>query len=77
MIGQGAPSILGIDENREAQQAIAAAFNERGVFYRFVSDRRQIAAGITQLKPELLVLFAVLTSTPETYQAIAAFCGLR
>jgi cytochrome c oxidase subunit 3 len=24
-----------------------------------------------------LVLFAVLTSTPETYQAIAAFCGLR
>lgn len=62
MIGQGAPSILGIDENREAQQAIAAAFNERGVFYRFVSDRRQIAAGITQLKPELLVLFAELSS---------------
>ncbi|MCO6057814.1 cytochrome c oxidase subunit 3 [Pseudomonas sp. MOB-449] len=24
-----------------------------------------------------LVLFALLTSTPETYQAIAAFCGLR
>lgn len=24
-----------------------------------------------------LVLFAVLTSSPETYQAIAAFCGLR
>ncbi|BAN48397.1 cytochrome c oxidase subunit 3 [Metapseudomonas resinovorans] len=24
-----------------------------------------------------LLLFAVLTSTPETYQAIAAFCGLR
>lgn len=24
-----------------------------------------------------LVLFAVLTSTPETYRAIAAFCGLR
>ncbi|WDG80902.1 cytochrome c oxidase subunit 3 [Pseudomonas chlororaphis] len=24
-----------------------------------------------------IVLFALLTSTPETYQAIAAFCGLR
>lgn len=62
MIGSGSPSILGIDENKEAQQAIAAAFNERGVVYRFVADRRQLAAGITQLKPEVLVLFAELSS---------------
>jgi cytochrome c oxidase subunit 3 len=24
-----------------------------------------------------LLLFALLTSTPQTYEAIAAFCGLR
>lgn len=62
MSASGAPTILGIDENRDAQQTIAATFNQQGTFYRYVSDRRQIAAGITQLKPELLVLFAELSS---------------
>lgn len=62
MSASSGPTILGIDENRDAQQAIATAFNARSIFYRFVSDRRQVAAGLTQLKPSLLVLHAELSS---------------
>jgi CheY-like chemotaxis protein len=62
MSASSGPTILGIDENRDAQQTIAAGFNARGLFYRFVSDRRQIATGLTQLKPNLLVLHAELAS---------------
>jgi len=57
-----APIILGIDEDRGAQTAIAQAFNEQGIFYRFVTDRRKVTGGIKQLKPHLLVVFGELES---------------
>lgn len=57
-----APIVLGIDEDRGAQTAIAQAFNEQGLFYRFVTDRRKVTGGIKQLKPHLLVVFGELES---------------
>lgn len=57
-----APIILGIDEDRGAQTAIAQAFNEQGIFYRFVTDRRKVTGGIQQLKPHLLLVFGELES---------------
>ena len=56
------PIILGIDEDRVAQGAIAQAFNEQGIFYRFVTDRRKVAGGIKQLRPHLLLVFGDLES---------------
>lgn len=56
------PIILGIDEDRTAQTAIARAFNEQGLFYRFVTDRRKVIGGIKQLRPHLLVVFGELES---------------
>jgi CheY-like chemotaxis protein len=56
------PVVLGIDEDRAAQTAIAQAFNEQGVFYRFVTDRRKVAGGIKQLKPHLILVFGELES---------------
>jgi CheY-like chemotaxis protein len=57
-----APIILGIDEDRNAQTPIAQAFNEQGIFYRFVTDRRKVTGGIKQLKPHLLLVFGELES---------------
>lgn len=57
-----APIVLGIDEDRGAQAAIAQAFNEQGIVYRFVTDRRKVTGGIKQLKPHLLVVFGDLES---------------
>ncbi len=57
-----APIVLGIDEDRGAQTAIAQAFNEQGIFYRFVTDRRKVTGGIKQLKPHLLVVYGELES---------------
>lgn len=57
-----APIILGIDEDRAAQGPIAQAFNEQGIIYRFVTDRRKVAGGLKQLKPDLLLVFGELES---------------
>ncbi|MBL9036939.1 MAG: response regulator [Archangium sp.] len=56
------PVILGIDEDRPAQGGIAQAFNQQGVFYRFVTDRRKVGGGIRQLKPDLLIVFGDMAS---------------
>ncbi len=56
------PVVLGIDEDRGQQATVAQAFNEQGVFYRFITDRRKLAGGIKQLKPQLLVVFGELES---------------
>lgn len=56
------PVILGVDENRDAQKAIADAFNAQGVFYRFVTDRKKVIGGIKQLQPHLILLFGELES---------------
>ncbi|MEW5743785.1 MAG: hypothetical protein AB1938_33040, partial [Myxococcota bacterium] len=62
MTQPGKPVILGIDEDRSAQGAIARAFNEAGVFYRFITDRKKLAGGLQQLKPDLLLVFGELSS---------------
>ncbi len=56
------PIVLGIDEDRSAQSTIAQAFNEQGIFYRFVTDRRKVIGGVKQLKPHLLIVFGELES---------------
>jgi DNA-binding response OmpR family regulator len=56
------PVVLGLDEDRAAQVGIAQTFNQAGVFYRFITDRRKLAGGLAQLKPDLLVLYGELGS---------------
>lgn len=56
------PVILGIDEDRAAQGLVAQTFNAHGLFYRFITDRRKVAGGVKQLKPDLLVVFGELAS---------------
>lgn len=56
------PIILGVDEDRSAQAVIAQAFNDQGVFYRFVTDRRKVIGGVQQLSPHLLLVFGELES---------------
>jgi two-component system, cell cycle response regulator DivK len=57
-----APIILGIDENREHQLLVAQTFNERGIFYRFISDRKKLLGGIKQLNPNLLLICGELSA---------------
>ncbi len=59
---QTPPVILGVDEDRGAQMAIAQAFNEQGTFYRFVTDRRKVAGGLKQMRPHLIIVFGELES---------------
>lgn len=54
--------MLGIDEDRSAQAAIAQSFNEQGVFYRFITDRRKVNGGLKQLRPHLVIVFGELES---------------
>lgn len=56
------PVILGIDENRDVQTSIAQMFNDQGLFYRFVTDRRKVSGGVKQLNPDMLVVFGELDS---------------
>lgn len=56
------PVVLGVDEDRAAQVPIAKAFNDEGVFYRFITDRKKLAGGLKQLKPDLLLVFGELSS---------------
>lgn len=58
--------VLGIDSERSAQGAIAAALNQAGLTYRFISDRKKVIGGCTQLKPDLVMLFADLGSELAT-----------
>jgi DNA-binding response OmpR family regulator len=58
----GKPVVLGVDEDRAAQSAIAQAFNQQGVTYRFVTDRRKVVGGVKQLDADLLVVFGELSS---------------
>ncbi|MFO0596331.1 MAG: response regulator [Myxococcaceae bacterium] len=62
MTDPNSPVVLGIDENRAVQTGIAQAFNEQGLFYRFITDRRKVSGGLKQLRPHLIVLFAELES---------------
>src|SRR5581483_5766521 len=50
------PKILAVDEDRALQVAAATVFNQAGVHYRFVTDRKKALGGIKQLKPDLLLL---------------------
>ncbi|MBL8916267.1 MAG: response regulator [Archangium sp.] len=54
--------ILGIDEDRAQQTAVAQAFNEQGLFYRFITDRRKVSGGLKQLRPHLIIVFGELES---------------
>ena len=61
-MSQSGPVVLGIDEDRAAQAAIAQAFNEQGLFYRFITDRKKVGGGLKQLRPHLIVVFGELES---------------
>jgi DNA-binding response OmpR family regulator len=50
------PKILAVDEDRALQVAAATVFNQAGVHYRFVTDRKKAVGGIKQLKPDLLLV---------------------
>lgn len=62
MTEPGKPVVLGVDEDRTSQVPIAKAFNDDGVFYRFITDRRKVAGALKQLKPDLLLVFGELSS---------------
>jgi DNA-binding response OmpR family regulator len=66
--------ILAIDEDRTNQGTIAQAFNAQGLFYRFITDRKKVQGGITQLSPDLLVVFGELSSdfVIQVLDAVAA-----
>jgi DNA-binding response OmpR family regulator len=54
--------VLAVDEDRGNQAAIAQAFNQQGVTYRFITDRRKFAGGLKQLDPGLIMVFGELNS---------------
>ncbi len=51
------PKILGIDLDKTAHVPIAKAFNQSGLFYRFISDPKKLLGALNQLKPTMIVLF--------------------
>ena len=61
------PKILAIDEDRALQVAAATVFNQAGVFYRFVTDRKKAVGGIKQLKPDLVILRGNVSSELVSY----------
>lgn len=62
MTQPGKPVVLGVDEDRAAQVPIAKAFNDEGVFYRFITDRKKVGGALKQMKPDLLLVFGELAS---------------
>lgn len=62
-MGDG-PKILGIDLDKAGQPAIAKAFNQAGLFYRFISDPKKLRGALAQLKPSMIVLFGEVGSEP-------------
>lgn len=56
------PKLLAIDEDRAAQAQVAAAFNDAGVFYRFISARAKVLGALKQIKPDALLVFAEIQS---------------
>jgi CheY-like chemotaxis protein len=58
----GKPVILAVDEDRISQAALAQAFNEGGLTYRFITDRRKVGGGMKQLAPDLVMVFGELNS---------------
>lgn len=56
------PVILGIDEERSRQSTIARAFDDQGVTYRFVSDRRRVGPALAHLVPDLAMVYGELDS---------------
>ncbi len=51
------PKILGIDLDKAAQVPIAKAFNQAGLFYRFISEPKKLGGALNQLKPTMIVMF--------------------
>lgn len=62
MTQPGKPVVLGVDEDRAAQVPIAKAFNDEGVFYRFITDRKKVGGALKQMKPDVLLVFGELSS---------------
>ena len=56
------PKILAIDEDRAFQATAAQSFNQFGLFYRFLTDKKKVVGGIKQLKPDLLVVRGDVTA---------------
>ncbi len=56
------PKILAIDEDRAFQASAAQSFNQFGLFYRFLTDKKKVVGGIKQLKPDLLVVRGDVTA---------------
>ncbi len=51
------PKILGVDEQKPRQAAIAGACNQAGIFYRFISEKKKLLQAVRQLQPQLILLF--------------------
>ncbi len=56
------PIVLGVDENRTAQAALAPVLSGTELTYRFITDRRKVLGGCAQLKPDVLLVFGELSS---------------
>ncbi len=61
------PKILAIDEDRAFQASAAQSFNQFGLFYRFLTDRKKMTGGIKQLQPDLLVVRGDVTAELPQY----------
>lgn len=72
------PKILAIDEDRAFQASAAQSFNQFGLFYRFLTDRKKLVGGIKQLKPDLLLVRGDVTAElPQfVFETLAADASL-
>lgn len=72
------PKILAVDEDRAFQAAAARSFNQFGLFYRFLTERKKVLGGIKQLKPDLLVVRGDVTAElPQfVFETLAADVSL-
>jgi CheY-like chemotaxis protein len=69
------PTILAVDPDPATQKALAQAFNRSGAFLlRYISDAKKTAGGLRQLRPDLLLVHAELSSLvmEDVFRAIAS-----
>ncbi len=54
--------ILGLDEDKQHQAAVAQAFSQAGFFYRFVTEGKKALPAVRKMRPELLLIHGEVRS---------------
>jgi CheY-like chemotaxis protein len=62
MTRRDVPIVLGVDPDEAGQAVVATAFQDAGVPYERISDRKRVGEALLKVAPDLIILFADVSS---------------